>query len=328
MKIFFFALREYDELRFVEEFSRKYDFTYDYTSAYPTVENADLAKGYDALSIITNPMYPELLDRYAELGIKYISTRSIGYDHIDLVHAKKLGMGIAHVTYSPNSVANYTIMLILMATRNMPFIMKQADNQNFALKGKMGKELSLSTVGIIGTGKIGETVARRLKGFGCRILANDIYPKESLNGIVEYVDLDTLYSQSDIITLHAPGLPENHHMINAAAIAKMKDGIILVNAARGSLIDTQALIDALENKKVGFAALDTLEAESGLYYLNFEQEIMANRDRAILKTFPNVILSPHMAFYTEQSVSDMVENSIRGLLDFEKDGERPFEVKI
>ena len=123
MKIFFFALREYDELRFVEEFSREYDFTYDYTSAYPTVENADLAKGYDALSIITNPMYPELLDRYAELGIKYISTRSIGYDHIDLVHAKKLGMGIAHVTYSPNSVANYTIMLILMATRNMPFIM-------------------------------------------------------------------------------------------------------------------------------------------------------------------------------------------------------------
>ena len=117
-------------------------------------------------------------------------------------------------------------------------------------------------------------------------------------------------------------------MINQDTIAKMKDGIILVNAARGSLIDTQALIDALENKKVGFAALDTFESESGLYYLNFEQEIMANRDRAILKTFPNVILSPHMAFYTEQSVSDMVENSIRGLLDFEKDGERPFEVKI
>ena len=328
MKIFFFALREYDELRFVEEFSRKYDFTYDYTSAYPTLENADLAKGYDALSIITNPMYPELLDHYAELGIRYISTRSIGYDHIDLVHAKKLGMGIAHVTYSPNSVANYTIMLILMATRNMPFIMKQADNQNFALQGKMGKELSLSTVGIIGTGKIGETVARRLKGFGCRILANDIYPKESLKGIVEYVDLDTLYAQSDIITLHAPGLPENHHMIDSEAISKMKDGVILVNAARGSLIDTQALIDALESKKVGFAALDTFEAESGLYYLNFEQEIMANRDRAILKTFPNVILSPHMAFYTEQSVSDMVENSIRGLLDFEKKGERPFEVII
>lgn len=328
MKIFFFALREYDELHFVEEFSRKYDFTYDYTSIYPTLETADMARGCDAISIITNAMYPELLDRFAGMGIKYISTRSIGYDHIDLAHAKNLGMRIAHVTYSPNSVANYTIMLMLMATRNMPFIMKQADNQNFALQGKMGRELSLSTVGIIGTGRIGETVARHLSGFGCRMLAYDIYPKENLKGIVEYVDLDTLYARSDIITLHAPGLPENHHMIDGAAIAKMKDGVILVNAARGSLINTQALIAALENKKVGFAALDTFEAESGLYYLNFEQDIMANRDRAILKTFPNVILSPHMAFYTEQSVSDMVENSIRGLLDLEMAGKSPLEVLI
>ena len=290
MKIFFFALREYDELRFVEEFSRKYDFTYDYTSAYPTVENADLAKGYDALSIITNPMYPELLDRYAELGIKYISTRSIGYDHIDLVHAKKLGMGIAHVTYSPNSVANYTIMLILMATRNMPFIMKQADNQNFALQGKMGKELSLSTVGIIGTGKIGETVARRLKGFGCRILANDIYPKESLNGIVEYVDLDTLLGQSDFVSLHVPMTAATAKMINAESIAKMKDGAVLINCARGGVVDSEALAAALNSGKLAAAGIDVFENEPPLAV---EHPLLQAK---------NTVVTPHVAFASKEAL--------------------------
>ena len=327
MKIFFFALREYDELHFVEQYSKLYDFTYEYTSAYPTMENAELAKGCDAISIITNPMYPEILDKFYSMGIRAISTRSIGYDHIDLEHAKKIGMKIAHVTYSPNSVANYTIMLMLMACRKASFILSQAAGQNFARQGKMGREISLSTVGIIGTGKIGETVARHLSGFGCKMLAYDLYPKESLEDIVEYVDLDTLYAASDIITLHAPGLPENHHMIDGKAMEKMKNGVILINAARGSLIDTEALIDGLESQKIGAAALDTFENETGLYYLNMEQEIMKNRDRAILNSFPNVILSPHMAFYTEQAVSDMVGNSIRGLLGFFKDEPNPFAVQ-
>lgn len=327
MKIFFFALREYDELQFVEQYSKLYDFTYDYTPDYPTLENAELAKGYDALSIITNPMYPEILDKFYSLGIRAISTRSIGYDHIDLEYAGKIGMKISHVTYSPNSVANYTIMLMLMACRKEPFILSQAAGQNFALQGKMGREISLSTVGIIGTGKIGETVARHLSGFGCKMLAYDLYPKDSLRDIVEYVNLDTLYAESDIITLHAPGLPENHHMIDGKAMEKMKDGVILINAARGSLIDTEALICGLESKKIGAAALDTFENETGLYYLNKEQEIMKNRDRAILNSFPNVILSPHMAFYTEQAVSDMVGNSIRGLLNFAKDEPNPFAVQ-
>lgn len=326
MKIFFYALREYDEQKYVEKFSKQYAFEYGFTSDYPSMENVQLAKGYEAISIITNPMYPDILDAFHNVGVKYISTRSIGYEHIDVGCAHSLGMRVAHVVYSPNSVANYAIMLILMACRNMPWIMKKVDCQDYSLKGKVGKELSTSTVGVIGTGNIGKTVVKHLSGFGCRILAYSLYEDEEVKKYAEYVSLDELIKQSDIITLHVPGNAENTHLIDAAAFEKMKDGVIIVNTARGLIIDTQALLSALKSGKVGYAALDTFEGEAGLYYLNKEGEKLDNDNMALLKSFPNVILSPHMAFYTEQAVSDMVENSIKGLLGFES-GEYSLEVK-
>ena len=326
MKIFFYALREYDEQKYVEKFAKQYAFDYGFTSAYPSMDNVQLAKGYDAISIITNPMYPEILKAFHDVGVRYISTRSIGYEHIDVDYAHSLGMRASHVVYSPNSVANYTIMLILMACRNMPWIMKKADCQDYSLKGKVGKELSTSTVGVIGTGNIGRTVVKHLSGFGCRILAYSLYEDEEVKKYAEYVSLDELIKQSDIITLHVPGNAENTHLIDAAAFEKMKDGVIIVNTARGLIIDTQALIAALKSGKVGFAALDTFEGEAGLYYLNKETQRLDNDNMALLKSFPNVILSPHMAFYTEQAVSDMVENSIKGLLGLES-GDDWLEVK-
>lgn len=326
MKIFFYALREYDEQKYVEKFAKEYSFEYAYTSDYPSMENIGLCKGYDAISIITNPMYPEILDALHENGVKYISTRSIGYEHIDVKYAHSLGMRVSHVVYSPNSVANFTIMLMLMACRNMPWIMKKADCRDYSLKGKVGKELSTSTVGVIGTGNIGKTVIKHLSGFGCRILAYSLYEDEEVKKYAEYVSLDEVLKKSDIITLHVPGNAENTHLIDAAAFEKMKDGVIIVNSARGLIIDTAALISSLKSGKVGFAALDTFEGEVGLYYLNKEFEIPDNDNMALLKSFPNVILSPHMAFYTEQAVSDMVENSIKGLIGFENGG-TPLEVK-
>ena len=326
MKIFFYALREYDEQKYVEKFARQYAFEYGFTSDYPSMDNVQLAKGYDAISIITNPIYPEIIKAFHDVGIRYISTRSIGYEHIDVGCARSLGMRVAHVVYSPDSVADYTIMLILMACRNMPWIMKKADCQDYSLKGKVGKELSKSTVGVIGTGNIGKTVVKHLSGLGCRILAYSLYEDEEVKKYAEYVSLDELIKQSDIITLHVPGNAENTHLIDAAAFEKMKDGVIIVNTARGLIIDTQALIAALKSGKVGYAALDTFEGEVGLYYLNKEMQRLDNDNMALLKSFPNVILSPHMAFYTEQAVSDMVENSIKGLLGFES-GEYSLEVK-
>ena len=326
MKIFFYALREYDEQKYVEKFARQYAFEYGFTSDYPSMDNVQLAKGYDAISIITNPIYPEIIKAFHDVGIRYISTRSIGYEHIDVGCARSLGMRVSHVVYSPDSVADYTIMLILMACRNMPWIMKKADCQDYSLKGKVGKELSKSTVGVIGTGNIGKTVVKHLSGFGCRMLAYSLYEDEEVKKYAEYVSLDELIKQSDIITLHVPGNAENTHLIDAAAFEKMKDGVIIVNTARGLIIDTQALIAALKSGKVGYAALDTFEGEVGLYYLNKEMQRLDNDNMALLKSFPNVILSPHMAFYTEQAVSDMVENSIKGLIGFES-GEYSLEVK-
>ena len=169
-------------------------------------------------------------------------------------------------------------------------------------------------------------MVKHLSGFGCRILAYSLYEDEEVKKYAQYVSFDELIRQSDIITLHVPGNAENTHLIDAAAFEKMKDGVIIVNTARGLIIDTQALISALKSGKVGYAALDTFEGEVGLYYLNKETQRLDNDNMALLKSFPNVILSPHMAFYTEQAVSDMVENSIKGLLGFES-GEYSLEVK-
>ncbi|MCR5686536.1 MAG: lactate dehydrogenase [Lachnospiraceae bacterium] len=328
MKIFFYALREYDEKGFLEECAQKYGFEYDYTSQYPNMDNLDLAKGFDGISIITNPIGPEMLDKMKENGNRYLTTRSIGYEHIDVAYAYKIGIKVAHVTYAPESVADYTIMMMLIACRNMPYIMKKSDVQDFSLKGKIGKEISASTIGVLGTGNIGATVVRHLSGFGCRILMNDVYEKEELKAYGEYTDKDTIYRESDIITLHVPALKENYHMIGEETIGRMKDGVIIVNCARGSLIDSEAMIAAIESGKIGFAALDTIENEAGLYYLDRSGDRLSNRERAVLMSFPNVYLTPHMAFYTARTVSDMINNACEGLLNFERGDDNPFEVSV
>lgn len=327
MKLFAFAMREFDELKYFEECREKYGITFDYTTEYPNKDNISLANGYEAVSIITNPVDEEMLGLFSEMGVKYLATRSIGYEHIDVEAAHRLGIRVCHASYSPNSVANYTIMLMLMACRNINYILEKSRLQDYSLGGKIGKELSLCTVGVIGTGKIGETVVEHLSGFGCKMLAYDLYEKESVKRYAEYVTLERLYRESDIITLHVPGMAENCHMLDEKAFGKMKDGVILVNAARGMLVDTDALIAALESGKVGFAALDTVEEENGLYYLNRERDVIANRHRAVLGAFQNVILSPHMAFYTEQAVSDMVGKTVEAMVRLSEGEDSPLEVR-
>lgn len=326
MKLYVYAA-EPDEIPYFDAFSAKYGIEYDYTEEYPSPENLSWCKGYDAISIITNLMGKDELDRLYSYGIKYLITRSIGYEHINVRYAHQLGMRTAHVTYSPNAVANYTIMMMLIACRKLPFIMRKNARQDFTLPGNLGKELSLSTVGVIGTGNIGSAVVRHLSGFGCKILMSDPYPKEELKQYGEYTDIETLYQNADIITLHVPASADTHHMISDAELVKMKDGVILVNAARGSLIDTEAMIRALENGKIGFAALDTIENEEGLYYLDHSGDILKNHDRSILMAFPNVFLSPHMAYYTEEAVSDRVYHVFQLLKDFAEGQENPLEVK-
>lgn len=316
MKIFGFSIREFDEEAFLKQYCEKYNVEYDYTSQTPCLENLEMARGYDALNILTTPFPKEMIDKCHEMGIKVIATRTIGYDHIDYEYARSIGMGVLNITYSPSTVADYTIMMILLGLRKFKETMLRAQVQDFTLKGKLGREIRNCTIGVIGTGRIGKQVIRDLQGFGCRIIAYDPYKDSEVEKLAEYVDLDTLLSSSDVITLHAPGINENYHMLGQDAFKKMKDGVGIVNCARGMLMDSDALIDNIESGKVGFACLDVVEHEDGLYYFNRMGEPLNNPRLAILNSYPNVIVTPHAAFYTDEAVSNMVENSILNIIDY------------
>ncbi|MCD7956193.1 MAG: D-isomer specific 2-hydroxyacid dehydrogenase family protein [Lachnospiraceae bacterium] len=324
MRLFVYSMREFDELPCFEKFCAKYGIDFDYTTQTPCLENLGLCKGYEVVDIITTVIDRPMLDELHRLGVRCLTTRTIGYDHIDTEYAKQLGIGVAHVSYSPNSVADYTIMLMLMGCRRMKHIMERAAVQDYTLKGKLGREIQDCTVGIIGTGRIGKTLIRHLSGFGCEMLAYDIYESDEVKEHARYVDLETIYRDCDIITLHAPATEDNYHMIDAGAIEKMKPGVMLINCARGSLVDTDALIDGVESGKIGFAGLDVIEHESGLYYFNRMGEPLHNPKLAILRSYSNVIVSPHTAFYTDEAVANMAENSILGAISFMKGEENPF----
>ena len=192
----------------------------------------------------------------------------------------------------------------------------------------MGRDISYCTIGVIGTGRIGTTVVRSLSGFGCRILAHDLRENDEVRKYAEYVSLEQLLMESDVITLHTNVTGENSHLLDERALAMCKDGVLVVNTARGALIDTGALIRALESGKVGGAALDVLEKENGLYYYNRQGDIIPNEEMAILRSFPNVILSPHTAFYTEDAIESMVRSAFESAYAFETGIETEHEVKL
>ncbi|MDD7739048.1 MAG: D-isomer specific 2-hydroxyacid dehydrogenase family protein [Fusicatenibacter sp.] len=314
MKIAAYNYRDFDEAKYFEKFGQEYGVEIVICREAPNRENAHLAEGCVGVSVITTEISEDLIRIWKEMGVKHISTRTIGYDHIDLDAARKYGMTVSNVSYSTGSVADYTVMIILMALRRMKTILRRADGQDYSLKGSIGREIGDLTVGVVGTGKIGEHVIRNLSGFGCRILASDPYEKESVRKYASYVSKDELFQLSDVITFHTPALPETYHMVNEETLKEMKDGVILVNAARGSIIDTEALIKALESKKVGAAALDVVENELGIFYGDYKYQVIGHRQISILKDMPNVLFTPHMAFYTEQAVSDMVEHSIESIV--------------
>lgn len=312
MKLFVYSMRDFDELPFFQKFCEKYGVEFGYTEQTPCLENTHLAEGYDAIDIITTQISHEMIDRFAEMGIRCIATRTIGYDHVDGEYARSKGITLTNVEYSPASVADYTIMMILMGLRKIKHIMMRSDVQDFTLKGKLAKELPDCTVGVIGTGRIGSTVVRNLSGFGCRVICYDVVKNPEVEKYAQYVELERLYAESDIITLHAPLTEGNYHMIDGRTFDMMKEGVGIVNCARGPLIDSDALIENIESGKVGFACLDVVEHEFNLYYFNRMGEPLNNPRLAILRSYSNVIVTPHMAFYTDEAVANMAENSIIG----------------
>lgn len=327
MKLLAYSVRE-DEKIFFETYGKKYGIEVVMKKEPPNLDNVKQMENCSCVSIITTPINKELIRQWKDKGVRHISTRTVGFDHIDCQAAREMGITVSNVSYSPYSVADYTIMLLLMAVRKVGVITRRYMVQDFSLKGVQGRELRNLTIGVVGTGKIGQTVIGYLKGFGCRILAYDLNEKEEIMSMAEYVSLNDLFQESDVITFHAPSTSDSYHMVNRKSIAMMKDGVILVNTARGSLVDTDALIEGLESGKIGGAALDVLEDEQRIYYQDYKNANIRHRQMAILANTPGVILTPHTAFFTDQAVSDMVEYSILSCKNRMEGKEDPFQIMV
>lgn len=317
MNIIFYNYRHFDEGNYIQLLAQRHGFSYNTSTDAPTLANAELAANCDAISLTPCPVDRALLERFSALGVRYVMTRSIGFDHIDLDAAHELGITVIHAVYPPPSVADYALMLMLMSLRKANQIIDQAKLQNYALPGKLGRSLSDCTVGVIGAGRIGSAVVRRLVGFGCRILVSDPNENEAIKDLCERVELDQLIASCDVIDLHAPATETNRHLLDAAAFAAMKPDAIVINTARGSLIDTKALVEALRSHQIAGAALDVLEHETGLYYNDLTGQPLRDPDLAALRSLPNVILTPHTAFYTQQTVQAMADSTVEAMLDIE-----------
>jgi D-specific alpha-keto acid dehydrogenase len=275
--------------------------------------NIGLALGNRCISIghktqVTNSTLLAL----SEAGVTYISTRSVGYNHVDVNYAESVGISVETVAYSPDSVADYTLMLMLMAVRHAKSVIRRTGVHDYRLNDVRGRELRDLTIGVIGTGRIGSAVMDRLRGFGCRTLAYDTRPTTA----ADYVSLHALLEQSDIVTLHTPLTADTHHLLDRHRIERMKHGAVIVNTGRGALLDTEALVSALESGRLGGAALDVLEGEEGIFYADCSDNRIENQLLLRLHRLPNVLISPHTAYFTDHALRDTVEHSLTNCLTF------------
>ena len=302
-----------DETVLFRETAPRFGVLLTITAAPVSETTIELASGNRCISVshktqITN----STLRALSRAGVAYISTRSSGWNHIDVDFALSVGISVENVMYSPDSVADYTLMLMLMAVRNAKSTLSRAAIHDFRLNDVRGKELRDMTIGVIGTGRIGAAVMDRLRGFGCHIVAYDHRPKTSAN----YVPLDELLQQSDIVTLHTPLNADTDHLLNRQRIEQMKHGAFIINTGRGSLLDTEALIPALESGRLGGAALDVLEGEEGIFYADYRNRPIENGPLLQLQKLPNVLMTPHTAYYTDHALRDTVENTLINCLKF------------
>lgn len=313
-----------DEEPLLEALAESLHFDLIKTGEPLTQETLSLAQGSVGVTTLgQSDMNEEMFRALSALGVKGYSTRTVGYNHVDLHGAKQHGVQVSNASYAPNGVADYTVMLMLMCLRCYKPALYRINVNDYSLEGLMGRELRSLTVGVVGTGRIGRAVIENLSGFGCRILAHSLHPSEEMKNKVTFVDMDTLYRESDILTLHTRLTDISYHMINQRTIAKMKPGIILINCARGELMDIEAVTEGIESQKLGGLALDVFENENGIYHRDLKTSILKNRDMAYLRQFPNVVMTQHMAFYTQEAVESMARCGVESLLAFAKGEDWP-----
>lgn len=328
-KIAIFDFRQ-DEINIFNKISQSLKLNVIYINEQLTMNSVAYLHGVVGITIQgrNSSINSELLKKLSNVGIKYLVVRSSGVNNINITNAHQYGIKVSNVSYSPNSVAEFTIMLMLMILRKIKLINARNEAQNFSLSGIQGSELSEKTVGIIGTGAIGIQVAKLLNTFGCRVLAYNHSKKDALKGIVTYTTFNELISKSDVITLHLPLNKSTFHIIDTKEINNMRKNSILINCARGALVNTTALINGIASLNILGAGLDTIEHENTLFQQDHQYTFKYHKEWQILKGFPNVILTPHTAFYTDRAVYDMVSNSLKSLYSFIHTDSSPWEIGI
>ncbi|MEM8638983.1 MAG: 2-hydroxyacid dehydrogenase [Cyanobacteria bacterium P01_G01_bin.54] len=319
MKVAVFNARRYDR-QFLDAANAQAHHKLHYFETGLEPKTVPLADGCEAVCVFVNDdLGAKTLKLLWAQGVRYVTLRCTGYNHVDLNIAAELGIQVARVTaYSPYSVAEHTVALILGLNRKLYRAYNRVRDDNFALDGLMGFDLHGRVAGIIGTGKIGRITAKILHGFGCKVLGYDPYPHPEFEalGDSQYVPLDDLLSRSDILSLHCPMTPENYHLINAAAIAQMKPGVMLINTSRGPLIDTPAVITGLKSGQIGYLGLDVYEAEKEIFFRDLSDTVIQDDTFQLLQSFPNVIITGHQAFFTAEAVTQICATTIANLDDF------------
>lgn len=311
-----------NEKEFFKAAAQDFSVSLDFYPAKLNHDTVSAAAGYDVVISQPGPMDELMIRTLKEGGVRLMQTMSVGMDHIDFEAAKKYDLAFNPAEYSPQTVAEFSVMMMLMALRKARALLERFAVQDYRIAAYRGCELKNRVVGIYGTGRIGMCTARIVKGFGAQVYAYSPsrVPGTSEDGIV-FVSFDKLIETCDLLSLHAAVTPQNRRVFNRELFSRMKEGSILVNTARGELIDTSALIEALESSKLQAAALDVVENDRGIYFVDHQLEALGRHDLAILKSMPQVCCFPHVAYYTQEAAYDYCYGSVKRALDYLKEHE-------
>ena len=322
MKVLIFTANE-EEKHYEALCNASYGFELSYApAAMFSVDHEALFEGKDAIWIVSNCMIDEAMAKFlANKGIRYVASRAAGIDHIDTAALRAHGIKASNVPfYSPNAISEHTICLALMALRAMKRCLNQVSQNNFTLAGLQGQEIRTMRVGVVGTGRIGFETIKGLSGFGCEIQAYDKYPNEAVKDYATYVSKELLFATSDMIIFHCPLTEENYHIINKESIASMKDGVYLINTARGGLFDFEALLEALQSGKVAGSAFDVYENEGHFIRRQVAPEELNEPVLEALLQMENVIYTPHMSFFTKTATENMLQTCFSNLHEYRETG--------
>ncbi len=320
MRIAVFSAKPYDK-HFLNSANQSKSHEMAYFEVRLNINTVALASGYSAVcAFVNDQLDKKVLEVLAKEGIKLIAMRCAGYNNVDLLAAKALGIQVVRVpAYSPYSVAEHTIALMLTLNRHIHKAYNRVREGNFSLDGLLGFDMHGKTVGLIGTGKIGIEVARILNGFGCKILAYDIVEHSEAKKInLEYIELSELLKRSDIVSLHCPLTPQTHHIINQERLTEMKEGVMLINTSRGALIETKAMIAGLKTGHLGYLGLDVYEEEADLFFEDLSNKAIQDDIFARLLTFPNVVITGHQAFFTQNALSNIAQTTLNNISAIEQ----------